>query len=143
MLLAIDLTRKLHSMPHKGRHQAFQCRDVKLHDPHAACMVIATVVVQVAQDPTSAMALDQLLVHPHGPGSGLCIWPASYLGFACGCPTSFCSVRKAARRKGSCAVGYRRADGRMLLVPPGDHSLTFEQGDQVVVIAAATATAVK
>eukprot|EP00775_Hariotina_reticulata_P004547 gene4547-4799_t len=72
------------------RHFSYE---ILVLDEYAGAML-----VQVAQDPTSAMALDQLLVHPHGPGSGLCIWPASYLGFSCGLPTSFCSVRKAARR---------------------------------------------
>lgn len=86
----------------------------------------------MAQDPATSLVMDQLLIQTSGPG--LLMLPADALGLRIGRTVSFRQVNNAARRRRSTALGYRRADGRMLLAPFDADEVCFSAGDRIVVV---------
>jgi hypothetical protein len=77
--------------------------------------------------------MNQLLMQSSG--KGLYMWPPSVLGLQTGSSVSFSQIAKAARRRSSTALGYRRASGSMLLAPLTDEVFVLDEGDRLVVIA--------
>lgn len=92
-------------------------------------------------DACNARVIEALLQQP-GEGGGaagqrsrLTMLPAAALGLpTCGASVAFADVAAAARRRRCTALGYRRLRGRLLLATPASAAVTFEEGDQVVVL---------
>lgn len=99
-------------------------------------MSAASCPLQVALDVSNSLVIDQLLLQPRA--SPLGMWTLQKLGLdPTGQQLTFQEVCQAARRCRCTALGYRRSDGRMVLVPsPGLAKLTAE--DRVVVLARAS-----
>jgi hypothetical protein len=60
--------------------------------------------------------------------------PAAAHGAAPGAAAQFGAVAEAALHARALAVGYRHADGRMLLAPPPGDLVIWGEGDELVVI---------
>lgn len=86
----------------------------------------------MAQDPATSLVMDQLLVQTTG--CSLVMWPAEVLGFRLDTAVTFRDVCRATRRHSGTALGYRRADGRMLMAPAAADEVCFQKGDTVVAI---------
>ncbi|WIA10552.1 hypothetical protein OEZ86_000676 [Tetradesmus obliquus] len=102
--------------------------EIMVLDEYAGAMLL-----QVAQDPVTTLVMSQLLMKASG--KGLHMWPPAVLGLQPGSSVSFSTISKAARRRSSTALGYRRASGSMLLAPLTDEVFVLDEGDRLVVIA--------
>jgi hypothetical protein len=88
-------------------------------------------LLQVALEVANSLVIEQLLLQPRA--SSLSMWSLQKLGLEPDCPLTFSQVSQAARKARCTALGYRRQDGRMVLVPlPGATRLTAH--DRVVVL---------
>lgn len=88
-------------------------------------------LLQVALEVANSLVIEQLLLRPRA--SSLSMWSLQKLGLEPDCPLTFSQVSQAARKARCTALGYRRQDGRMVLVPlPGATRLTAH--DRVVVL---------
>jgi hypothetical protein len=80
----------------------------------AGLLLLLLLLLQVAQDLSNALVLQSLLEDQAG--RVLCMLTLQDLGLAAG-PCVWSDVMEAARPHRCTALGYRRADGRMVLVP--------------------------
>lgn len=85
---------------------------------------------QVALEVANSLVIDQLLLNPRSGGLG--IWSLHKLGLDGSQQLTWADVSQAARQCRCTALGYRRADGRILLVPSA--SATVTPADKVVVL---------
>lgn len=80
----------------------------------------------------NAHVIEQLLLQPCS--SALCITSLARLGLHPDTQgITFSEVQQAARQQRVTAIGYRRADGRMVLVPE-QGSVALGPGDRIVVL---------
>jgi hypothetical protein len=86
----------------------------------------------VALEPANSLVIDQLLLQPWA--SGLSIWSVQRLGLQPDEQLTFAAVRQAARQRKCTALGYRRSDGRMVLVPSEQGMTTLSAEDRIVLL---------
>jgi len=90
---------------------------------------------QIATHPHNSQVFDRLLLQHRG-STQLTMQPASQYGFGGGTAAAFGAVAEAAMRASRVvALGYRKADGRMLLAPAAADVVEWDEGDELVVIA--------
>jgi hypothetical protein len=89
----------------------------------------------MAMHPSNRLVFERLLLHGSGGGGAhVSMAPAATFGFGHGVSVAFGVVAEALLRARVLALGYRRADGRMLLAPaPGD-AVEWGEGDELVAI---------
>lgn len=88
---------------------------------------------QIATHRHNAAVFERLLLQRRG-GTRLSMVPAAAHGAAPGAAAQFGAVAEAALHARALAVGYRHADGRMLLAPPPGDLVIWGEGDELVVI---------
>jgi hypothetical protein len=91
---------------------------------------------QIATHPHNGDVFERLLLHRRG-GTQLAMVPAAAYGFGRGGGwATFGLVAEEVMQSGrALALGYRRADGRMLLAPAPDDLVRWSEGDELVVMA--------
>lgn len=93
---------------------------------------------QIATHPNNSMVFERLLQHRRG-GTQLTMVPATVypsVRRARGdSPLAFGALAEEVMRCRALAIGYRRADGRMLLAPAADEEVEWGEGDELVVLA--------
>ncbi|KAI8468394.1 MAG: hypothetical protein J3K34DRAFT_522950 [Monoraphidium minutum] len=95
--------------------------------------LMSAALVQIATHPHNRQVFERLLLARRG-GPQLAMAPAAAYGFGRGASAAFGDVAEAVLRARGLALGYRRADGRMLLAPaPGD-AVDWGDGDELVVM---------
>jgi hypothetical protein len=95
----------------------------------------AGMLVLVAQDAANAQVMAQLLALPAASNLAMC--SLQQLGVVvAGGTASLSDVQAAARQRRCTVLGFRRADGRMQLVPPGPQVVRLSPQDRVVVLGA-------
>lgn len=92
----------------------------------AVCCWVFGLLDQVALEVANSQVIDQLLLNPRSGGLG--IWSLHKLGLSAdgSQQLTWADVSRAARQCRCTALGYRRADGRMVLVPSASASLSAD-----------------
>ncbi|KIY97896.1 hypothetical protein MNEG_10069 [Monoraphidium neglectum] len=98
--------------------------------------LVSAALVQIATHPHNGDVFERLLLHRRG-GTQLAMVPAAAYGFGRGGGwATFGLVAEEVMQSGrALALGYRRADGRMLLAPAPDDLVRWSEGDELVVMA--------
>jgi hypothetical protein len=115
--------------------------------------LVAAALVQIATHPHNSLVFDRLLLNRRG-GTRLTMIPATAYGFGLGssadaggasgggssgsgggiAAATFGTVAEAVLKHRVLAVGYRRADGRLLLAPSPDEVVDWVTGDELVAL---------